>query len=112
MVWVGDALSPTNWYEVGFESNAYLGMWIQGDGWLEKYMRSTVVIPGDKWVCVEFFFDGATPSVGRYWSDGTEIIFDPKRIAGTDPIEHYAGPPAVLKAEQFKTFKIGGEFYH
>ncbi len=112
MVWVGDAGSPTNFYEVGFESNAYLGMWIQGDHWLEKYMRSTVTVPGNKWVCVEFLFDGAAPSVGRYWVDGSEIIFDSKRVAGTDPIQNYRGPAAVLKAEQFTIFKIGIEFYH
>ncbi len=92
----------TNWYEVGFEHNAYLGNWhVLPGGVPEKYMRSTFVIPKASWACVEFFFDGATPDMAKVWSDGTPIVFND--IAKT---------PTIMKAVQFTTFDIGIVFYH
>jgi hypothetical protein len=85
-------------------------MWQAASG-REYYMRSVPAIPGDRWVCIEFQFDGAAPALPRVWSDGAEVQFPPERVAGTDPIENYA-PPTLVKAGQFKSFQIGIEFYH
>jgi hypothetical protein len=92
----------TNWYEVGFEHNAYLANWhVLPAGVPEKYMRSKFTIPQKAWACVEFVFDGATPNMAKVWSDGTEVMFDD--IATT---------PTIMKAVQFTTFDIGIVFYH
>jgi hypothetical protein len=92
----------TNWYEVGFEHNAYLGNWhVLPRGVPEKYMRSKFVIPKATWACVEFTFDGATPDMAKVWSDGTQVMFDD--IATT---------PTIMKAVQFTSFDIGIVFYH
>jgi len=92
----------TNWYEVGFETNSYLGNWhVLPGGVPEKYMRSKFVIPKKAWACVEFVFDGATPDMAKVWSDGTPVMFDD--IAKT---------PTIMKANQFTTFDIGIVFYH
>jgi hypothetical protein len=92
----------TNWYEVGFESNSYLGNWhLLPGGVPEKYMRSKFKIPPKAWACVEFAFDGATPDMAKVWSDGAPVTFDD--IAKT---------PTIMKAVQFTTFDIGIVFYH
>jgi hypothetical protein len=107
----------TNWDEVGFEANGadptrandispttgnYFADWHTGvNGNPEKYMRSKDNIPHKKWACVEFFFDGATPSVPRVWGDGIEVMFD-----------DIIAMPNPQKAVQFVDFKIGITFYH
>lgn len=92
----------TNWYEVGFETNSYLGNWhVLPGGVPERYMRSKFNIPKKAWACVEFFFDGATPDMAKIWSDGAPVMFDD--IAKT---------PTIMKAVQFTTFDIGIVFYH
>jgi hypothetical protein len=103
----------TNWYEVGFAqpgtlnatnptTGCYLSDWHTGvSGVPEKGQPSQFVIPAAKYACVEFYFDGATPSVGQVWSDGVEVQF--------------AAPPAtpvVEKAVQFVSFGIGITLYH
>ncbi len=92
----------TNWYEVGFETNSYLGNWhVLPGGVPERYMRSKFNIPKKAWACVEFNFDGATPDMAKVWSDGTAVMFDD--IAKT---------PTIMKTVQFTTFDIGIVFYH
>jgi hypothetical protein len=103
----------TNWYEVGFAqpgtvsttnptTGCYLSDWHTGvSGVPEKGQPSQTVIPAAKYACVEFYFDGATPSVGQVWSDGVEV--------------QLAAPPAtpiVQKAMQFVSFAIGITLYH
>jgi hypothetical protein len=99
-----------NSYEVGFESNSFVGLWQASNG-REYYTRSRVPIPGDRWVCVEFQYDGATPALQKIWSDGVLVPFPPELTAGTDPIQKYA-PPTLVRAGQFSRMQIGVEFFH
>ncbi|HET6283682.1 MAG TPA: hypothetical protein VFH73_22190, partial [Polyangia bacterium] len=64
---VGVYDQANNWYELGFEFNGLQGNWHGNGG--EKYMRTKTKIP-DKFVCVEFQFDGATPAAAKIWMDG------------------------------------------
>ena len=98
-----------NWYELGFESNSYLGNWHQGRYTsLEKAMNSTYVIPHEKWTCVEFLFDGAAPDVAQIWSDGDAVTYSKVKDYCTG-----AGCKLTLpKVQQFASFDIGIEFYH
>jgi hypothetical protein len=103
----------TNWYEVGFAqpgtvnqanptTGCYLSDWHTGvSGVPEKGQPSQFVIPPAKYACVEFYFDGATPAVGKVWSDGVEVQF------ATPP-----ATPVVQKAVQFVSFAIGITLYH
>jgi hypothetical protein len=67
----------TNWYEVGFEHNAYLGNWhVLPGGVPERYMRSKFVIPQKAWACVEFEFDGATPDMAKVYHGTSLNVYD------------------------------------
>jgi hypothetical protein len=85
-----------NWYELGFQFNAYHGNWHVPAGVPERWMNSKVIIPGDRWVCVEFLFDGATPAVTKVWSDGVAVAYS-----------QVASSPALVKVQQFRRFEIG-----
>ncbi|HVR62548.1 MAG TPA: hypothetical protein VMU50_11640 [Polyangia bacterium] len=98
-----------NWYEVGFEYNGLQGNWHGPGG--ERYMRTSapsadkgglmgVSIP-DKWVCVEFFADGANAAPVQIWMDGVLL-----------PYVDSAKAPTILKTVKFGTFKIGLTPYH
>ena len=105
----------TNWHEVGFEANArlqpapsptpgaFFGDWHAGNNAaFEKYARSHDTIPQKRWVCVEFYLDGAAPALPRVWGDGTEVVFD-----------DFGGPAQTIeKAVKFVSFDIGIVFYH
>jgi hypothetical protein len=95
---VGAFDQANNWYELGFEFNGLQGNWHGNGG--EKYMRSKPPVP-DKWVCVEFEFDGATPAVAQIWMDGVAVMFY--------DVSNLAGPSKVTK---FTKFEIGYNPYH
>jgi hypothetical protein len=81
-------------WEVGFEYNAFFGMWTGKTP--ERYMRSKDKIPGDRWVCVEFLLDAATPTAPRIWYDGTEVKFTT-----------IANRPGPLAAARFQKVELG-----
>jgi hypothetical protein len=87
-----------NWYEVGFEYNALQGNWHGNGG--EKYMRTKMLLP-DKWVCVEFFADGANGAPIQMWMDGVQIVYS-----------DVASTPSILKTVKFANFTIGLTPYH
>jgi hypothetical protein len=87
-----------NWYEVGFEFNALQGNWHGNGG--EKYMRTKMLLP-DKWVCVEFFADGANAAPIQLWMDGVAVVYS-----------DIAGSPTILKTTKFANFTIGLTPYH
>jgi len=87
-----------NWYEVGFEYNALQGNWHGNGG--EKYMHTKMLLP-DKWVCVEFFADGANGAPIKLWMDGVPIVYS-----------DVAGTPSISKTTKFANFTIGLTPYH
>lgn len=87
-----------NWYEVGFEYNGLQGNWHGNGG--ERYMRTRVPIP-DKWVCVEFFADGANAAPIKLWMDGVAM-----------PYVDSATSPTIAKTTKFANFTIGLTPYH
>ena len=94
----------TNWDELGFEYNSYMGDWHTGFGGNpEKYEHmGSIPIPMKTYACVEFYFDGKTPAEPRIWADGVELTFG-----------SVGGPAAAIQAAgKFVTFKIGIVFYH
>jgi hypothetical protein len=95
---VGVYDQANNWYELGFEFNGLQGNWHGNGG--EKYMRTKTKIP-DKFVCVEFQFDGATPAAAKIWMDGQLI-------------EYYdIGPTAgPTKVTQFRRIEVGFRPFH
>ncbi len=90
-----------NWYEVGFQFSSFHGNWHPPEGVPERWMDSKTKIPGGKWTCVEFLFDGATPAVTKIWSDGTEVTY-----------YQSAKTPGPLVVEKFKQVEIGFIPYH
>ncbi len=90
-----------NWYAVGAESNSYFANWHPPSCCPEKYMRSNVVIPGDKWACYEFQFDGAHSAVAKVWADGQLVNFN--------DVSDRAGPAMV---EKFTSVELGVMPYH
>ncbi len=95
---VGVYDQANNWYELGFEFNGLQGNWHGNGG--EKYMRTKTKIP-DAYICVEFLFDGATPSVAQIWQDGQLIQYY--------DVSPLAGPTKVM---QFKKIEIGFRPFH
>ncbi len=95
---VGVYDQANNWYELGFEFNGLQGNWHGNGG--EKYMRTKTKIP-DAYICVEFLFDGATPSVAQMWQDGQLIQYY--------DVSPLAGP---TKVTQFKKIEIGFRPFH
>jgi hypothetical protein len=94
----------TDWDELGFEYNSYMGDWHTGFvGNPEKYEHmGSIPIPKKDYACVEFYFDGKTPAEPRIWADGVELTFG-----------SVGGPAATIQAAgKFVTFKIGIVFYH
>ena len=87
-----------NWYEVGFEYNALQGNWHGNGG--EKYMHTKMLLP-DKWVCVEFFADGANAAPIKLWMDGVPVVYS-----------DVAGSPSISKTTKFANFTIGLTPYH
>jgi hypothetical protein len=87
-----------NWYEVGFEYNALQGNWHGNGG--EKYMHTKMLLP-DRWVCVEFFADGANGAPIKLWMDGVPVVYS-----------DIAGSPAISKTTKFTNFTIGLTPYH
>jgi hypothetical protein len=87
-----------NWYEVGFEFNALQGNWHGNGG--EKYMRTKMLLP-DRYVCVEFLFDGETPSAAQLWMDGQPVVYS--------EVSTVKGPN---KATKFTKLEIGFNPYH
>jgi hypothetical protein len=87
-----------NWYEVGFEFNALQGNWHGNGG--EKYMRTKMLLP-DKWVCVEFFADGANAAPIQLWMDSVPIVYS-----------EIASSPTISKTTKFANFTIGLTPYH
>lgn len=90
-----------NWWAVGAEFNSYFANWHPPSCCPEKFMRSKVVIPGDKWACYEFQFDGAQPSVAKVWADGQPVTFY--------NVSNRAGPNVVQK---FTKVELGLMPYH
>jgi hypothetical protein len=95
---VGVYDQANNWYELGFEFNGLQGNWHGNGG--EKYMRTKTKIP-DKFVCVEFQFDGATPAAAKIWMDGQLI-------------EYYDIGPTMgpSKVTQFRRIEVGFRPFH
>jgi hypothetical protein len=93
---VGGFDKADNWYEVGFQFHSYHGNWHPPAGTPERWMNSMFVIPGNKWVCVEWLFDGAKPDVTRIWSDGQEVMYSQS-----------ADSPTLPKVQSFKLLQIG-----
>ena len=87
-----------NWYEVGFEYNALQGNWHGNGG--ERYMHTKMLLP-DKWVCVEFFADGANAAPIQLWMDGVPIVYSDG-----------ATSPTISKTTKFANFTIGLTPYH
>jgi hypothetical protein len=77
-----------NWYEIGWQFDAIMGVWHGGGG--ENPLRSKPYIV-DQWYCVELYFDGASSAVPRWWIDSEEAQYymaggGPK-IAGIGPLK-------------------------
>ena len=62
-----------NWYEMGWQFDAMMGVWHQTGG-AERPLRSTPLIV-DQWYCVETFFDGTKTNMPQWWLDGTEVMY-------------------------------------
>jgi hypothetical protein len=62
-----------NWYEMGWQFDAMMGVWHQTGG-AERPLRSTPLIV-DQWYCVELFFDGTKTDMPQWWLDGTEVMY-------------------------------------
>lgn len=90
-----------NFYEMGFQFGNYHGNWHVPSGVPERWMNSTVKIPGGRWVCVEWRFDGATPDVARIYSDGQEVKYSQS-----------ATRPGPLKVARFTKVEIGFIPFH
>jgi hypothetical protein len=90
-----------NWYELGFQFGAYHGNWHPPAGVPERWMNSKVMIPGDKWTCVEFQFDGATPAVTKIWSDGVEVKYS-----------QAASSPALVAVQSWRRLEVGFKAFH
>jgi hypothetical protein len=90
-----------NFYEVGFQFGAYHGNWHVPAGVPERWMNSRHKIPGDRWVCVEFLFDGAGRAPTKIWSDGVEVVF-----------HQSATSPAIAAVQQFRRVDIGFHTVH
>jgi hypothetical protein len=82
-----------NWYELGWQFNGLLGNWHGDRG--ERPIRSHPVLP-DRYVCVEFLFDGAAAAMPRMWMDGQEVQYYMLSSA--------KGPEVV---KQFMRFEVG-----
>ena len=76
-------------------------------------MRSHDTIPAKKWACVEFLFDGNKPDVTQIWYDGVQVSYYSVISYCTNGTGAAAGCDVTLaKANQFKSFDIGTEYYH
>lgn len=62
-----------NWYEMGWQFDAMMGVWHQTGG-AERPLRSTPLIV-EQWYCVELFFDGTQSNMPTWWIDGSEAQY-------------------------------------
>jgi hypothetical protein len=62
-----------NWYEVGWQYNAIVGVW-HSSAANERALRSTPELV-DRWYCVELLIDGTKTQMHRWWLDGTEASY-------------------------------------
>jgi hypothetical protein len=62
-----------NWYEMGWQFDAMMGVWHQTGG-AERPLRSTPLIV-DQWYCIETFFDGTKTDMPQWWIDGQEAMY-------------------------------------
>jgi hypothetical protein len=62
-----------NWYEMGWQFDAMMGVWHQTGG-AERPLRSMPFIV-DQWYCVELFFDGTKTNMPEWWIDGSEAQY-------------------------------------
>lgn len=90
-----------NWYELGFQFSNFHGNWHPTGGASERWMNSKVPIPGSKWSCVEFLFDGSVPAVTKIWSDDVEVKYN-----------QVAKAPELAVVTQFKRVSIGFFPFH
>jgi hypothetical protein len=70
---VGAFDQSNNWYEMGWQFDAMMGVWHRADG-NERPLRSKPFIV-DQWYCVELFFDGTKTEMPKWWIDGKEAEY-------------------------------------
>jgi hypothetical protein len=61
-----------NWYEMGWQFDAMMGVWHSTNG--ERPLRSKPFIV-DQWYCIETYFDGTKTEMPKWWIDGTEAEY-------------------------------------
>jgi hypothetical protein len=70
---VGAFDQSNNWYEMGWQFDAMMGVWHAADN-QERPLRSLPFIV-DQWYCIEIFFDGTNTEMPQWWIDGTEADY-------------------------------------
>jgi hypothetical protein len=70
---VGAYDQSNNWYEIGWQFDAILGVWHAANA-AERPTASKPVLV-DQWYCVELFFDGTKTNMPQWWVDGPEAQY-------------------------------------
>jgi hypothetical protein len=70
---VGAFDQANNWYEMGWQFDAMMGVW-HASGGNERPLRSKPFIV-DQWYCIELFFDGTKTEMPKWWIDGEEAEY-------------------------------------
>ncbi len=70
---VGAFDQSNNWYEMGWQFDAMMGVW-HATGGNERPLRSKPFIV-DQWYCIELQFDGTKTEMPKWWIDGQEAEY-------------------------------------
>jgi len=70
---VGAFDQANNWYEMGWQFDAMMGVW-HATGGNERPLRSKPFIV-DQWYCIELLFDGTKTEMPKWWIDGKEAEY-------------------------------------
>ena len=108
-----------DWYEVGYESHNYKGIWhnpLPPSGLPEWELPSPLKVVVGAWTCVEWLFDsqnGTQPQAAdpRIWQDGVEAIWG--KGDQYDLTNGKTSPrPTTPKGSNFVGIEVGLTMYH
>ena len=111
--------TDVDWYEVGYESHKYKGIWhnpLPPTGLPEWELPSPLTVAIGKWTCIEWLFDsqnGDQPQAAdpRVWQDGVEAVFG---TGNAYDLTHGKTPtrPITPKGSNFVSIEVGLTMYH
>jgi hypothetical protein len=111
--------TDVDWYEVGYESHNYKGIWhnpLPPSGLPEWELPSPLKVVVNAWTCVEWLFDsqnGTQPEAAdpRIWQDGVEAIWG--KGDQYDLTNGKTSPrPPTPKGTNFVGIEVGLTMYH